>query len=99
MSMLPASMDDDLEGGAEEAMKKMEGKQVRASYVGPTHQNTTYDRLCGASSADRRGRLQVPRAASQACRVACLPSPLPFFAGIFRRPGVLSVPPHFSCEK
>lgn len=29
MSMLPASMDEDLEGGAKEAMKKMEGKQVR----------------------------------------------------------------------
>ncbi|CAN0114859.1 unnamed protein product, partial [Ectocarpus sp. 4 AP-2014] len=27
MSMLPASMDEDLEGGAKEAMKKMEGKQ------------------------------------------------------------------------
>lgn len=28
MSMLPASMDEDLEGGAEEAMKKMEGRKV-----------------------------------------------------------------------
>lgn len=26
--MLPASMDEDLEGGAKEVMKKMEGKQV-----------------------------------------------------------------------
>ena len=32
--MLPASMDDDLEGGAAEAMKKMEGKQVRGFRIG-----------------------------------------------------------------
>lgn len=29
MSMLPASMEEDLEGGAKEAMAKMEGRKVR----------------------------------------------------------------------
>lgn len=32
MSMLPASMDEDLDGGAKDAMKKMAGKQVRECY-------------------------------------------------------------------
>lgn len=34
MSMLPKSMDEDLEGGAKEAMKKMEGQKVTTASRG-----------------------------------------------------------------
>lgn len=34
MSMLPKSMDEDLEGGAKEAMKKMEGQKVTTACRG-----------------------------------------------------------------
>lgn len=42
--MLATTMDDDLEGGAKEAMKKLEGRKVRAEPVGiPPHFSANHE--------------------------------------------------------